>query len=86
MVRCAGGQLYTGWTNDPAARLRAHQSGKGAKYTRAQGALGFAYLERCADRSAALRREIALKKLPVCPGNKAVNQRHPWKRVPLLRV
>ena len=43
MVRCAGGQLYTGWTNDPAARLRAHQSGKGAKYTRAQGALGFAY-------------------------------------------
>ena len=58
------GQLYTGWTNDPAARLRAHQSGKGAKYTRAQGALGFAYLERCADRSAALRREIALKKLP----------------------
>ena len=34
MVRCAGGQLYTGWTNDPAARLRAHQSGKGAKYTR----------------------------------------------------
>ena len=100
MVRCAGGQLYTGWTNDPAARLRAHQSGKGAKYTRAQGALGFAYLERCADRSAALRREIALKKLPkgqkellctawnaaVCPGNKAVNQRHPWKRVPLLCV
>ncbi len=103
MVRCAGGQLYTGWTNDPAARLRAHQSGKGAKYTRAQGALGFAYLERCADRSAALRREIALKKtpqrtkrtalygverggLPVCPGNKAVNQRHPWKRVPLLHV
>ena len=64
MVRCAGGQLYTGWTNDPAARLRAHQSGKGAKYTRTQGALGFAYLEHCADRSAALRREIALKKLP----------------------
>ena len=58
MVRCTGGQLYTGWTNDPAARLRAHQSGKGAKYTRAQGALGFAYLERCADRS------VALKKLP----------------------
>ena len=55
MVRCTGGQLYTGWTNDPAARLRAHQSGKGARYT---------YLERCADRCAALRREAALKKLP----------------------
>ena len=60
MVRCTGGQL---WTNHPAARLKAHQSGKGARYTRAHGAVGFAYLERCADRSAALRREAALKKL-----------------------
>ena len=38
MVRCTGGQLYTGWTNHPAARLKAHQSGKGARYTRAHGA------------------------------------------------
>lgn len=64
MIRCSGGQLYTGWTNAPQARLHAHRSGKGAKYTRAHGAQAFAYLERCADRSAALRREIALKKLP----------------------
>ncbi len=64
MVRCTGGQLYTGWTNDPAARLHAHKSGRGAKYTRALGAQRFAYLEPCADRSAALRREAALKKLP----------------------
>ena len=63
MVRCAGGQLYTGWTNDPDARLKAHRSGRGARYTRAHGALGFAYLEACADKSAALRREAALKKL-----------------------
>ena len=35
MVRCAGGQLYTGWTNDPAARLHAHKSGKAATATRA---------------------------------------------------
>ena len=48
MVRCTGGQLYTGWTNHPAARLKAHQSGKGARYTRAHGAVGFAYIERCA--------------------------------------
>ena len=64
MVRCTGGQLYTGWTNHPAARLKAHQSGRGAKYTRAKGAGGFAYLELCADRRAALRREYALKQLP----------------------
>ena len=63
MVRCAGSQLYTGWTNDPASRLHAHKSGKGAKCTRALGAQRFAYLERCTDKSAALRREAALKKL-----------------------
>ena len=34
MVRCAGGQLYTGWTNDPGARLHAHKTGRGAKATR----------------------------------------------------
>ena len=63
MVRCAGGQLYTGWTNAPASRLHAHKSGKGAKCTRARGAQRFAYLDRCTDISAALRREAALKKL-----------------------
>ena len=35
MVRCTGGTLYTGWTTDPAARLRAHQSGRGAKVQQA---------------------------------------------------
>ena len=64
MVRCTDGTLYTGWSTDPAARLRAHKSGKGARYTRAKGAVAFAYLERCADKRSALRREIALKKLP----------------------
>lgn len=64
MVRCTGGQLYTGWTNDPAARLRAHRQGRGARYTRAHGAEGFAYLERCGSRPDALRREYALKHLP----------------------
>lgn len=63
MVRCVGGQLYTGWTNDPSARLHAHKSGSGAKYTRAHSAQSIAYLEPCADKPAALRREAALKKL-----------------------
>ena len=64
MVRCTGGQLYTGWTTDPVARLQAHKSGRGARYTRARGAAAFAYVERCADKRSALRREAALKKLP----------------------
>lgn len=63
LVRCTGGKLYAGWTTDPAARLHAHKTGTGAKYTRAAGAESLAYLERCPDKSAALRREAALKKL-----------------------
>ena len=59
-----GGQLYTGWTTDPAARLHAHKTGKGARATRAFHAIGMAYLERCGSKSEALRREAALKKLP----------------------
>ena len=79
IVECGDGSLYTGWTNDPSARLKAHQSGRGAKYTRAHTTLDFAYLEECADKSAALRREIALKKLPkagkeaLCAGWAAAN-------------
>jgi len=36
MVRCADGTLYTGFARDPLARVRVHNSGKGAKYTRAR--------------------------------------------------
>ena len=66
---CVYGAVYRRYAvhrldHDPAARLRAHQSGRGAKYTRARGAGGFAYLELCADKRAALRREYALKQLP----------------------
>lgn len=63
LVRCPDGSLYAGWTNDLARRLRAHQSGRGARYTRMRGGAALAYAERCADKSAALRREHALKQL-----------------------
>ena len=68
MVRCPDGSLYSGWTNDLAHRLRAHRTGKGARYTRMRGrgdgSVHLAYAEPCADKSAALKREAALKKLP----------------------
>ena len=57
MIRCGNGSLYTGWTNDLSRRIRAHRTGKGAKYTRGFGAKGVVYLERMEDKSAALRRE-----------------------------
>lgn len=67
LLRCPDGSLYCGWTNDLTRRLRAHRTGKGgAKYTKSHGAAAvtFAYTEHCADKSEALRREIAIKKLP----------------------
>lgn len=62
MMRCANGALYTGWTNDLLRRMRTHADGKGAKYTRGFGGETLAYAELLENKSAALRREAALKK------------------------
>ena len=64
MLACGDGTLYTGWTNDLRRRLAAHRAGRGAKYTRGRAPLRLVYAEACADRSAALRREAAIKSLP----------------------
>lgn len=63
MLRCRDGSLYTGITPDVQARLEAHRSGKGAKYTRGRGPLELVYTEECADKSEALKRELAIKAL-----------------------
>lgn len=63
ILRCGDGTLYTGSTDDFPRRLAAHSSGRGAKYTRGRGPLVPVYREDCADRSAALRREAAVKRL-----------------------
>lgn len=63
ILRCGDGSLYTGITDDLPRRLQAHRSGKGAKYTRGRGPLELVYQEACADRSAASKREWAIKHL-----------------------
>lgn len=63
MLRCGDGSLYTGCTDDTARRLAVHQSGKGAKYTRSRLPVALVYREEVPDKSAALRREIAIKRL-----------------------
>lgn len=63
ILRCGDGTLYTGITDDVEKRLAAHRAGKGAKYTRGRGPLELVYTEQQPDKSAALRREIAIKKL-----------------------
>ena len=63
ILRCSDGTLYTGITDDVERRLKAHNSGKGAKYTRGRGPVELVYREEQPDKSAALKREAAIKKL-----------------------
>ncbi len=64
IVECADGTFYTGWSTDPERRLRQHNRGSGARYTRTHGPVRLVYVEECADRKAALKRELAIKALP----------------------
>ena len=64
VVRCRDGSLYTGVATDLARRLAQHNAGTGARYTRARGPVTLVHHEPAADRSAALRREAAIKRLP----------------------
>ena len=64
ILRCCDGTLYTGITTDVDRRLEEHRTGKGAKYTRGRGPLELVYREVCGDKSAALKREAEIKKLP----------------------
>ncbi len=63
ILQCADGTLYTGITNDLEKRLAAHESGKGAKYTRGRGPLALIHRENYATRGEALSRELAIKAL-----------------------
>lgn len=64
VLRCRDGSLYTGATTDLDRRLAAHRAGRGAAYTRSRRPLRLVFTERVPDRSAALRREAAIKRLP----------------------
>ncbi len=63
ILRCRDGSLYTGVTNDLALRVQCHAAGNGARYTRSRLPVKLVHEERAKDRSAALRREAALKRL-----------------------
>ena len=64
VLQCADGSLYTGITNDLARRLAAHRAGTASRYTRTHRPVRVVHRERADDRSAALRREAAIKRLP----------------------
>lgn len=75
MLQCRDGSLYTGITNDLDRRLQAHDSGRGARYTRSRLPVTLVYREPQPNRSAALKREAAIKRLPRAAKQKLVGRR-----------
>lgn len=63
ILRCADGTLYTGITNDLAARVKKHNEGKGAKYTRSRLPVVLVYAERKRGATSARKREAQVKKM-----------------------
>ncbi len=64
ILKCADETLYCGWTNDLEKRLEAHNSGKGAKYTRSRLPVELIYYEEFETKEEAMSREYYIKKLP----------------------
>jgi putative endonuclease len=64
ILGCGDGSLYTGVTTDIERRIREHQEGTGARYTRTHAPVTLVYQEECGSRSQALSRECAVKSLP----------------------
>jgi putative endonuclease len=63
ILECSDGTYYTGWTTDPQRRLRQHNHGKGARYTRDRGPVCLVYVEEQPDCGSAIRREIQIKRM-----------------------
>jgi putative endonuclease len=63
IVECADGTLYTGWTTDPERRVKVHNKGLGARYTKIRRPVKLVYVEELPDRKSAMKRELAIKRL-----------------------
>lgn len=63
IVRCRDGSLYTGWTNNLEKRLKDHNSGRGAKYTKSRRPVLLVYYEEFAAKEEAMRREREIKQM-----------------------
>ncbi len=63
VILCVDGSFYTGYTKNIDARIKLHESGKGARYTRMHKPQKIAYLELFESRTQAMKREKAIKKL-----------------------
>jgi len=79
ILRCADGTFYTGWTNDVEARVKAHNAGVGARYTRGRQPVELVYYEACSSKVEACRREWEIKKLSRKQKEALINA---WRQAP----
>jgi putative endonuclease len=63
ILECSDGTFYTGWTTDPERRVSQHNKGVGAKYTSTRRPVKLIYLESQPSRTAAMKRELAIKRM-----------------------
>ena len=63
IVECADGSFYCGWTNNLEKRLKAHNEGKGAKYTKPRLPVKLVYFEEFDTKEEAMSREYHIKQL-----------------------
>jgi putative endonuclease len=63
ILECSDGTFYTGWTTDPERRVAQHNKGVGARYTSTRRPVKLIYLEPHPNRTEAMRRELAIKKM-----------------------
>ena len=63
ILKCKDGSLYTGWTNDLEQRVAAHNTGKGAKYTKARRPVELVYFEEFETKEQAMKREYVIKQM-----------------------
>ncbi len=64
IVECCDGSYYTGWAVNVERRVKVHNAGRGAKYTAIRRPVRLVYFEELPNRSAAQKRELAIKRLP----------------------
>jgi putative endonuclease len=75
ILECSDGTYYTGLTTDPERRLRLHNRGRGARYTRSRRPVRLVYVEEQPDRSSAMRREIQIKRMSREAKEKLIKQK-----------
>ncbi len=78
IAECSDGTFYTGWTTDIDKRIKAHNDGRVAKYTRSRLPVRLVYLETHDTKEEAMSRECQIKKLTRSAKEKLVeNSRRP---------